>query len=75
MEQGVGEVEDVPFGDGVVGVVLAKLGEGPVCDVLAAVGAVFLYYSASVIEWVQRRIDLGVRSAHGRRAKYAYSAP
>ena len=41
MQDGVDVVEDVPLGDGGVVVVGAELFEGPVRDVLAAVGAVF----------------------------------
>ena len=41
VQDGVDVVEDVPLGDGRVGVVGAELFERPVGDVLAAVGAVF----------------------------------
>ena len=41
VQDGVDVVEDVPLGDGGVVVVGAELFEGPVGDVLAAVGAVF----------------------------------
>jgi hypothetical protein len=41
VQDGVDVVEDVPFGDGGVVVVGTELFEGPVGDVLAAVGAVF----------------------------------
>jgi hypothetical protein len=40
VEDGIDVVEDVPLGDGGVGVVGAELFEGPVGDVLGAVGAV-----------------------------------
>ena len=40
MEKAIDVVEDVPLGDGVVAVVGAEAVEGPVGDVLAAVGAV-----------------------------------
>jgi hypothetical protein len=42
VEKCVGVVEDVPFGDGRISVVGSELGERPVGDVLAAVGAVFV---------------------------------
>ena len=42
MEQGVGVVEDGPFVDGVVLVMRAELGQGPVRDVLAAVAAILV---------------------------------
>jgi hypothetical protein len=41
VQDGVDVVEDVPLGDGGVVVMGAELFEGPVGDVLAAVGAVF----------------------------------
>jgi len=41
VQDGVDVVEDVPLGDGWVGIVGAELFERPVGDVLAAVGAVF----------------------------------
>ena len=41
VQDGVDVVEDVPLGDGGVVVAGAELFEGPVGDVLAAVGAVF----------------------------------
>ena len=45
VQDGVDVVEDVPLGDGGVVVVRAELFEGPVGDVLAAVGAVFVFIS------------------------------
>ena len=42
VEQGVGVVEDVALGDGFLAVVAPEFGEGPVGDVFAAVGAVFV---------------------------------
>jgi len=41
VQNGVDVMQDVPFGDRGVAVVGAKLFEGPVGDVLTAVGAVF----------------------------------
>ena len=42
-EDGVDVVEDVPLGDGGIVVAGTELFEGPVGDVLAAVGSVFGY--------------------------------
>lgn len=39
VQDGIDVMEDVPFGDGGVGIVGAELFERPVGDVLAAVGA------------------------------------
>lgn len=46
VEDGVGGVEDVPLGDLLFGVLGAKLAKSPVCDVIAAVCAIFVVSSS-----------------------------
>src|ERR1039457_378856 len=70
VEDGVGGVEDVPLRDLAVGVVSTEFGESPVCDVLAAVGAVFVVdverKALRVADEVQIRYDITCQNGHPR---------